>query len=86
MTGGLVRRLREHLLSEGNGGRRLVGYWLVGSSAAVFGIIVLGGLTRLTESGLSMVDWKLVHFAPPATEADWQAYFEKYQAYPEYKL
>jgi len=73
-------------MSDGTGGRRLVGYWAVGTSGLVFGLVVLGGLTRLTESGLSMVDWKLIHFKAPSTEAEWQAYFEKYQQFPEYQL
>ncbi|RAL62699.1 hypothetical protein DID88_004542 [Monilinia fructigena] len=37
-----------------------VGYWLLGSAASVFGIVVFGGLTRLTESGLSITEWKPV--------------------------
>ncbi len=78
--------LGRSLWKEGNGARRIVGYWLVGASGLVFGIVVLGGLTRLTESGLSMVDWSLLHFRPPRTEAEWQAYFEKYQQFPEYQL
>lgn len=65
---------------------RIVGYWLAGSSALVFGIIVFGGLTRLTESGLSMVDWKLIHFKPPSNEVDWQEYFNKYKQFPEYQM
>lgn len=81
-TSGLASRL----LAEGNGGKKIVGYWLAGTSAAVFGIIVFGGLTRLTESGLSMVDWKLIHFSAPKNEEEWQAYFDKYKEFPEYKL
>lgn len=78
--------LTSRLLAEGNGGKKIVGYWLAGTSAAVFGIIVFGGLTRLTESGLSMVDWKLIHFSAPSNEAEWEAYFEKYKEFPEYKM
>ena len=78
--------LTSRLLAEGNGGKKIVGYWLAGTSAAVFGIIVFGGLTRLTESGLSMVDWKLIHFTAPSNEAEWEAYFEKYKQFPEYKM
>lgn len=74
------------LLAEGNGGKKIVGYWLAGTSAAVFGIIVFGGLTRLTESGLSMVDWKLIHFSAPKNEEEWQVYFEKYKEFPEYQM
>ena len=78
--------LSSKLLAEGNGGKKIVGYWLAGTSAAVFGIIVFGGLTRLTESGLSMVDWKLIHFSAPKNESEWEEYFEKYKEYPEYKM
>lgn len=86
-TASPLRALRNHLLFNPNGsGKRIVGYWLAGCTGAVFGIIVFGGLTRLTESGLSMVDWKLVHFQAPRNEAEWQAYFALYQQYPEYQV
>lgn len=78
--------MRQHMMSEGSGGRRLVGYWLLGTSGLVAGLVVLGGLTRLTESGLSMVDWKLVHFRAPKNDTEWREYFEKYQQFPEYQL
>ncbi|KAK9477413.1 cytochrome oxidase assembly protein-domain-containing protein [Lipomyces japonicus] len=66
---------------------KAVGYWLLGSSALVFGIVIIGGLTRLTESGLSITEWKPVAgMLPPLTEQDWQAEFNKYQSSPEYKL
>ncbi len=78
--------MASKLLAEGNGGKNIVGYWLVGTSVAVFGIIVFGGLTRLTESGLSMVDWKLFHFSAPKNEEEWKAYFEKYKEFPEYQM
>ena len=78
--------LSSRFLAEGNGGKKIVGYWLAGTSAAVFGIIVFGGLTRLTESGLSMVDWKLIHFSAPKNEEEWQAYFDKYKEFPEYQM
>ena len=67
--------------------RRVVGAWLAGCSTMVFGIVVLGGLTRLTESGLSIVDWRpLAGSIPPRTDAEWDAEFAKYQASPEYLL
>ena len=50
-------------------------------------MIAVGGLTRLTDSGLSITEWKPVTGAlPPMNEADWQAEFAKYQAIPEYQL
>lgn len=82
----LIASWRQKLMSESNGCRKIVGYWLLGSSGLVFGLVVLGGLTRLTESGLSMVDWKLIHFRAPKNEEEWQAYFEKYKQFPEYQL
>lgn len=72
--------------AQGNGARKLVGYWMLGTSVSVLGIIAVGGLTRLTESGLSMVDWRLVHFKAPSTEQEWQEYFEKYKQSPEYRM
>lgn len=82
----LVSKLRRVVTEEGNDAKRIVGHWLIATSGLVAGIVVLGGLTRLTESGLSMVDWKLIHFSPPETASEWQAYFDKYKEYPEYKI
>ncbi|KAI1457036.1 COX15-CtaA-domain-containing protein [Annulohypoxylon moriforme] len=66
---------------------RSAGYWLIGSAASVFGIVVFGGLTRLTESGLSITEWKPVTGSlPPLTQADWESEFEKYRASPEFHL
>jgi cytochrome c oxidase assembly protein subunit 15 len=59
--------------------------WLVLVAAMIFIMVVIGGLTRLTESGLSMVEWKpLSGWLPPMNEADWQALFAKYQATPQF--
>ena len=58
--------------------------WLFGCSALVFGILVVGGLTRLSESGLSIVEWNLVTgIRPPITDAEWDAEWEKYKISPE---
>lgn len=46
----------------------------------------LGGVTRLTESGLSMVTWKLLGEKMPSSEAEWIAEFENYKQYPEFKM
>ena len=65
---------------------RQIAYWLFICAAVIFGMILLGGVTRLTNSGLSMVDWKpLMGIIPPLSEADWQAMFLKYQQFPEYQ-
>ena len=62
-----------------------VRYWLFGIAVLCFAIAVVGAITRLTESGLSMVEWKpLLQDIPPLTEAQWQAVFGKYQLSPQY--
>lgn len=48
--------------------------------------VSLGGVTRLTESGLSMVTWKLLGEKMPRTQQEWEEEFAKYQQYPEFKL
>merc|ERR1712000_533648 len=64
-----------------------VAYWLLGSAASVFGIVVFGGLTRLTESGLSITEWRPVTGSlPPMSQEDWESEFAKYRASPEFKL
>jgi cytochrome c oxidase assembly protein subunit 15 len=61
--------------------------WLYLVAAMVVGIVVVGGITRLTESGLSITEWNVVSgILPPLSEAAWQAEFAKYQATPEYRL
>uniref|UniRef100_A0A4W5N2G6 Cytochrome c oxidase assembly homolog 15 (yeast) n=1 Tax=Hucho hucho TaxID=62062 RepID=A0A4W5N2G6_9TELE len=66
---------------------RILGRWLLGCSGLVVGAVVLGGVTRLTESGLSMVDWHLVReMKPPQTRAEWEAEFAKYRQFPEFKI
>ena len=66
---------------------KAVGYWLLGSAGLVFGIVVLGGLTRLTESGLSITEWKPVTGTiPPLSQADWESEFAKYKDSPEYRF
>ncbi len=63
-----------------------VGYWLLIVAAMVFVMVVIGGLTRLTESGLSIVEWQpIIGALPPLGEADWQALFEKYRQTPQYQ-
>jgi heme a synthase len=65
---------------------RQIAVWLIFCAAVVFGMIMLGGVTRLTHSGLSMVDWKpLMGIIPPLTEQAWLETFEKYKQFPEYQ-
>jgi len=72
---------------RGKGARRGVRAWLLVIFALVALMIVVGGLTRLTDSGLSITEWKPVTGAiPPLNAADWAAEFAKYQASPEFQL
>jgi len=65
---------------------RAIAWWLLTVSALVFAMVVLGGVTRLTESGLSMVTWKPVTgIIPPIGDQAWQAEFARYQAHPEFQ-
>jgi cytochrome c oxidase assembly protein subunit 15 len=64
---------------------RLVAYWLVALAGMILLMVVIGGVTRLTESGLSITEWKPVSgVLPPLTEAGWVAAFESYKQIPEY--
>lgn len=63
-----------------------VAIWLLVCCALVFAIVVVGGVTRLTDSGLSIVEWKpIVGTIPPLSESDWEKVFEKYHKTPQYK-
>ncbi|BEJ11676.1 hypothetical protein CspHIS471_0201360 [Cutaneotrichosporon sp. HIS471] len=63
---------------------RFMPTWLLGCSALVFAIIVIGGLTRLTESGLSITEWNpITGIRPPITEEEWDVEWEKYRVSPE---
>ena len=66
--------------------RRVIALWLFAIAALVFLMVAVGGITRLTNSGLSIVEWKPVTgILPPMSEAAWTAEFEKYKAFPEYQ-
>lgn len=65
---------------------RQVALWLLFCAGVIFSMIILGGVTRLTHSGLSMVEWKpLVGIIPPLNEMEWQETFDKYKQFPEYQ-
>jgi len=66
--------------------RHAVAAWLFFCAAFVFAIVVVGGITRLTRSGLSIVEWQpLVGAMPPLSDADWEALFAKYRETPEFR-
>jgi cytochrome c oxidase assembly protein subunit 15 len=65
---------------------RAIRIWLYVVAALIFAMVLVGGATRLTESGLSIVEWKPVTGAlPPMSEAAWQEEFEKYRTIPQYQ-
>jgi cytochrome c oxidase assembly protein subunit 15 len=60
--------------------------WLLSGCVLLFIMVIVGGITRLTNSGLSMTDWHLVTDTfPPLTEAKWQQAFDEYKKFPEYQ-
>ena len=62
-------------------------YWLISMFGLVSCIIIVGGLTRLTDSGLSITEWELFKgFLPPISNSEWENYFSLYKQIPEYKL
>jgi heme a synthase len=66
--------------------RKQIAVWLLIVAAMIFLMVVLGGTTRLTRSGLSIVEWRLFEGTlPPLTEAHWQELFELYKKTPEYQ-
>ena len=66
---------------------KLFFYWLCTSLLLIFSIIIVGGLTRLTNSGLSITEWELfVGIMPPLNSDSWNKYFELYKQIPQYKL
>ncbi|MCE8511664.1 COX15/CtaA family protein [Ruegeria pomeroyi] len=76
------------MIDRGRGGARgAIRAWLAVLFALVVAMIVVGGLTRLTDSGLSITEWRPVTGAiPPLSEADWQAEFDKYKQIDQWRL
>jgi heme a synthase len=67
--------------------RRAIRAWLIAVALLIFVMVIVGGATRLTESGLSITEWKPVTGTlPPLSDADWQSEFAKYQAIPQFQL
>jgi len=65
---------------------RTIALWLISVAALIFAMVILGGATRLTGSGLSMVEWApIMGTIPPLNEQEWQDTFNKYQQFPEYQ-
>src|SRR5712692_3519562 len=65
---------------------RAIRWWLLGVATLIAIMVLVGGATRLTESGLSIVEWKPVTGTlPPLLQAEWQAEFDKYKTIPQYQ-
>ena len=72
--------------SSTDANRRMVRAWLAVVSLAIFALVIVGGATRLTDSGLSITEWKPIHgVIPPLSEAEWQEELELYRQIPEYQ-
>ncbi len=66
---------------------KTIAIWLLICCTAIFAMVILGGITRLTGSGLSMVVWKpIMGILPPFNQAEWEIAFQQYQLFPEYQL
>lgn len=75
------------IVSTHDSDRKAVGFWLLFMTGLVLLMVMVGGATRLTESGLSMVDWRPVTGTlPPLSDNAWEQEFAKYQTSPEYRL
>ncbi|WP_323782879.1 COX15/CtaA family protein, partial [Leisingera sp.] len=83
-----VPAVQPGLIDRGRGGaRKGIRAWLMVLFALVVAMIVVGGLTRLTDSGLSITEWRPVTGAiPPMSEAEWQAEFDKYQQIDQWRI
>ena len=76
---------KNYTASEQNQ-RKAIGLWLLVCAVTIYIMIIVGGVTRLTQSGLSMVEWEPIMGAiPPLSLSDWQDTFSKYKASPEYQ-
>ena len=65
---------------------RSIFYWLLALSVAIVMMIIIGGVTRLTESGLSMTDWRpATGWLPPLSDSQWQESYTAYMQSPEYQ-
>jgi len=70
-----------------NTNNQQIAIWLLVCCATIFAMIILGGVTRLTGSGLSMVQWEpIMGILPPLNQSEWDETFRLYQQFPEYKL
>jgi heme a synthase len=87
MTAGQGILYTTALIDRERRNRALVRWWLYFICLLVFAMVIVGGATRLTDSGLSITEWKPIHgIIPPLTHAQWMEEFDKYRLIPEYEL
>ena len=80
-----VEQISPAMTSASTSGLDAVRLWLWGVAGLVFLMVMVGGATRLTESGLSITEWKpVLGVLPPLSESAWIAEFEKYKQIPQY--
>ena len=65
---------------------RVIQQWLILCLLLIFVMVILGGVTRLTGSGLSMVSWHPAGMLPPFNQQQWLQQFEQYQRFPEFQV
>lgn len=78
----IFNKINESFVIKGK--EKAVGLWLATVSASIFGMVILGGYTRLTKSGLSMVRWEPHRVLPPVSQKEWEKEFEEYKKSPEW--
>ena len=77
----------QAIARDDTGSRRMIGRWLFALFLLLVAMILIGGLTRLTDSGLSITEWRpLTGAIPPLSAAAWEAEFAKYREIPEFML
>lgn len=74
-----------YLISSSTNPYARPGQWLLGTAGLVVGMIHVGGVTRLTQSGLSMTTWSPVGTLPPLNQQEWEAEFARYRQFPEWE-
>src|SRR6516162_5406592 len=68
-------------------GRYAIRIWLYAVAMLIFAMVLLGGATRLTESGLSITEWQpVIGTLPPLSDSEWKTEFDKYKAIPQFKV
>ena len=87
MTSIAAEAVTPPVLRDPQRDRRLMRAWLLLVALMIAGIVLVGGATRLTHSGLSITEWQPIHgVIPPLSASDWQQEFAGYQQIPEFKI